>query len=159
MESQTFVLPSDGATLVTLTRHAGVEVAAQLHDQLLSAEVSAPVQIDWSQAEHLEACVLQVLLACRYDDVARGQLTIGGDNPDVRKYLELSGSSFSPVNTQSSANPSAAMCHWRPEISTWKSGGMEPAHVFQSEHVNRHRPRSTCYSIPARKRWARTPWE
>jgi hypothetical protein len=126
MESQTFVLPSDGATLVTLTRHAGVGVAAQLHDQLLSAEVSAPVQFDWSQAEHMEACVLLVLLACRYDDVARGQLTIRGDNPDVRKYLELSGfSSFFPVNTQSSANPSAAMCYWRPEISTWKSDGME----------------------------------
>lgn len=90
MDSHVFLSRRDGVILVQLTGRAGVEAAAQLHEQLLQVNINQPIVVDWGQTEHIEACVLQVLLACRRG--AEGQsLSVESDNIRVREYLKLSG--------------------------------------------------------------------
>ena len=65
------------------------ELCARLRELCAHA---APVRIDWSAAEHLDACVLQLLVTFARGRVAAGlgvEYTPPG--PELRRYLELSG--------------------------------------------------------------------
>ena len=58
----------------------------------MQARLVHAVAIEWDQAEHVDACVLQVLLAIRKLLKDRGlPLTVTKDNPKVREYLKWSG--------------------------------------------------------------------
>jgi anti-anti-sigma regulatory factor len=58
----------------------------------LAAGATKSLFIDWSLAEHVDACVLQVLLS-QYKLLKTHSLSlyVANDNPDVRGYLALSG--------------------------------------------------------------------
>jgi anti-anti-sigma factor len=105
MNPQVIVSQEAGATLVRLEGRAGVEIAGELRQLLLQAGIPGPLLIDWDQAEHIESCVLQVLLAHR--PVLHAQekpLLVRADNPHIRQYLRLSDlADYFPVCEASAA--------------------------------------------------------
>ena len=78
---------------------ARVEMAVLLKQKLEETKIAHEVAIDWEGAEHVDACVLQVLLALRQSLAERGvALMVEKDNAKVRGYLKLSGlSEYFPV--------------------------------------------------------------
>lgn len=84
---------------VKLAGSAGVETAVLLKQQLMQTHIANEVVIDWGEVEHVEASVLQVLLALGKLLTARGlTLTVDKDNAKVRRFLKLSGmSEYFPV--------------------------------------------------------------
>ncbi len=70
-----------------------VSAAALLRTTALRlAEAGRDVAIDWSQAEHISAGALQVLLALGAAMAGKGKaVRVAADNPDVRGFLELAG--------------------------------------------------------------------
>jgi len=85
--------------MVKLEGSARVETAVRLKQELAQAQIAHEVAIDWGEAEHVDACVLQVLLALGKLLAERGSsLIVDRDNPKVRQYLKLSGlSEYFPV--------------------------------------------------------------
>ena len=78
---------------LVLAGELNLDAAIQLRDVALSAVAGGgEVGVDWRDAGHVSAGALQVLLALRAALDARGQvLQIAGDNPGVRRTLELAG--------------------------------------------------------------------
>lgn len=70
-----------------------IEHAAELRAQLLElAQLSTPVRVDWSEAEHLDACILQLLAAFVRRSVRTGAaLEFAPPGPALARYLALSG--------------------------------------------------------------------
>jgi len=98
------LIPDQGhATVLRLEGHARVETATRLRETLAQAPLAQPVAIEWDQAEHVDACVLQVLLALRKLLMDRGlSFAVGKDNAKVRAYLNWSGlSEYFPVQSPS----------------------------------------------------------
>ncbi len=93
------VFEEEGRTMVKLEGSARVETAVRLKQELAQAQIAHEVAIDWGEAEHVDACVLQVLLALGKLLAERGSsLIVDRDNPKVRQYLKLSGlSEYFPV--------------------------------------------------------------
>jgi len=94
----------DSHALMTLEGPVDLEAAASLRvevERLLGG--SAAVRIDWHAAGHFCAGAIQVLLALGAALTARGgSLSVAGDNPDIRRFLELAGlSGHFPVREQS----------------------------------------------------------
>jgi anti-anti-sigma factor len=89
----------DNCAMVKIEGNARVETAVLLKQELSRMQIDHEVAIDWSDAEHVDACVLQVLLAFRKSLAKRGfSLMVDKDNPKVRNYLKLSGlAQFFPV--------------------------------------------------------------
>jgi anti-anti-sigma factor len=92
----------DGHTVVRIEGNARVETAVLLKQSLVQTQMAHAVAIDWGKAEHVDACVLQVLLALRQLLAKRGlPWMVDRDNPKVREYLKLSGlSEYFPVGEQ-----------------------------------------------------------
>lgn len=87
-------LEDSGAfAILHLTGAAGVELAEVVHQAALQAADSGKdVVLDWTRAEHVDACSLQLLVALRAALVERGHaLRVAGSNPAVEKYLTLAG--------------------------------------------------------------------
>jgi anti-anti-sigma factor len=93
----------EGHTTVKIEGSARVEMAVLLKQELTRAQIAHEVAIDWGEAEHVDACVLQILLAFGKLLAERGSsLIVERDNPKVRQYLELSGlSEYFPVRDRS----------------------------------------------------------
>jgi anti-anti-sigma regulatory factor len=85
------------------------EAAVELQQRLISATVHTDVAIDWEQTEHVDASVLQVLLALRQRLSGQGHsLTIARDNLQLREYLLVSGlSECFPLHDSSPADAGA----------------------------------------------------
>jgi anti-anti-sigma regulatory factor len=92
----------EDCTLVKLEGSARVELAAALKEKLALAQLVHDVAIDWSEAEHVDASVLQVFLALRKFLGEHGlALLVDKDNVKVRSYLKLSGlSEYFPLRAQ-----------------------------------------------------------
>ncbi len=92
----------NGCTVVKVEGNARVEMAALLKDKLALAQLAHDVAIDWSEAEHVDASVLQVLLALRKLLAEHSlALMVDKDNAKVRSYLKLSGlSDYFPLRVQ-----------------------------------------------------------
>jgi anti-anti-sigma regulatory factor len=86
-------------TMLKIEGNARVETAALLKLRLTQTQIERDMAIDWGEAEHVDACVLQVLLALHRALAAEGlSLTVKKDNLKVRQYLHLSGlSEYFPV--------------------------------------------------------------
>lgn len=84
---------SSERTELRLYGEVRIEHAAELHAQLSEAAGrSVPIRVDWSAAEHLDACVLQLLAALARRCVRTGlRLEFAEPGPALRHYLELSG--------------------------------------------------------------------
>ena len=110
MPNSEVVIDQEGCTLIRLVGHARMETAVLLHESLAKAPFAHSVMIEWEEAEHVDACVLQVLLAVRKALSARGlALTVRKDNPKVREYLNLSGlAEYFPAQPQSSESSTGA---------------------------------------------------
>ena len=82
----------EDTTVLTLRGNSRADAARLLLEQLRQTEIMQPVVVDWEQAEHVDTCVLQVLLALQ-KQLALGGLSLGiaRDNPAVREYLQLAG--------------------------------------------------------------------
>ena len=86
------LLDEDGYLVVKIEGSARVETAALLKEKLSKSRPAKNVAIDWGEAEHVDACVLQVLLALSKLLAERGSsLVVSRDNIRVREYLRLSG--------------------------------------------------------------------
>ena len=85
--------PSASCDLLMLAGAISLDAARQLSDAALQALAGGrEVAVDWSEARHVSAGALQVLLALRTALDARGlALPVAGDNPGVRRTLELAG--------------------------------------------------------------------
>jgi anti-anti-sigma factor len=100
------VLNMDGRMIVRIEGNARVETAMllkQILEQSLEQTPAAPeVAIDWSEAEHVDASVLQVLLALRKSLDEHGTpFVVDKDNSKVREFLKLSGlAEYFPVRDQ-----------------------------------------------------------
>jgi anti-anti-sigma regulatory factor len=85
--------PTPSRLEVRLSGEVRIEHVAELCARLRElCTHAAPVRIDWSAAEHLDACVLQLLVAFARGRVGAGlgvEYTTAG--PELRRYLELSG--------------------------------------------------------------------
>jgi anti-anti-sigma factor len=83
----------DSHALLVLEGQIGLEAAADLRsegERVLAG--SEAVAIDWHESTHVGAGAVQVLLSLAAALSARGRaLCVAGDNPDVRRYLELAG--------------------------------------------------------------------
>jgi len=95
------LLPREDTTILKLRGNSRADAARLLLEQLLESPISQNVAVDWEQAEHVDACMLQVLLALRNCLVQQGlSLSVTMDNPAVREYLRLAGlSEFFPVHS------------------------------------------------------------
>ncbi len=104
MAQSGLVIDKNDCIIVRLDGNARVETATLLKESLAQAQMTHNVAVEWDQAEHVDACVLQVLLALRKLLSERGlSLTVGKDNAKVRKYLKLSGlSEYFPAQSGSS---------------------------------------------------------
>jgi anti-anti-sigma factor len=93
------VFDEEGRMIVKIEGSARVETAVLLKQELSQAQIPHEVAVDWGDAEHVDACVLQVLLALGKFLTERGSsLIVDRDNPKVRQYLKLSGlSEYFPV--------------------------------------------------------------
>jgi len=89
----------EGRLIVKIEGSARVETAVLLKQNLAPAQITHGIAIDWDAAEHVDACVLQVLLALRQLLAERGlSFIVNKDNPKVRGFLKLSGmSEYFPV--------------------------------------------------------------
>jgi len=103
-ESGLFVSDDEGRMMVKIEGSARVEMAVLLKQKLEETQIAHDVAIDWEGAEHVDACVLQVLLALRQSLAERGMsLMVEKDNAKVRGYLKLSGlSEYFPVRDHAS---------------------------------------------------------
>jgi len=103
-ESGLSVSDDEGRMIVKIEGSARVEMAVLLKQKLEETQIAQEVAIDWEGAEHVDACVLQVLLALRQTLAERGvSLMVVKDNAKVRGYLKLSGlSEFFPVRDPAS---------------------------------------------------------
>ena len=82
----------DGRMTLKIEGNARVETAVFLQQNLAQARITHGVAVDWGEAEHVDACVLQVLLALRKLLAERGlPFMVDKDNAKVRGYLRLSG--------------------------------------------------------------------
>ena len=78
--------------VVTLHGNVRVDAASLLQRSLLEAGGQKNLAINWEQAEHVDACALQVLLAyAKTLKHSECSLHVEKDNPHVRQYLELAG--------------------------------------------------------------------
>ena len=93
MENETYSLNErQGTMIVKLAAKARVDAAIMLHHQLLQGNLQQHVAVDWSEADHVDASVLQVLLGLQRSLSERGfSLTVALDNERVREYLQYSG--------------------------------------------------------------------
>jgi anti-anti-sigma factor len=109
-ESGHFLFDEEDCTMLKLEGSARVETATLLLQELSQSSIAHDMAIDWEQAEHVDACVLQVLLALRKMLADRGlSLTVDKDNSHVRGYLELSGlSQYFPKRVRQDARSSEA---------------------------------------------------
>lgn len=84
---------------IRITGNAGMDEARELQRLLLAEPETLALTVDWSEAEHVESCVLQVLLAYRKQLVRAGQtISIVRDSVHVRGLLEVGGlSEYFPV--------------------------------------------------------------
>jgi anti-anti-sigma factor len=98
-ESGFSVFEEENCVIVKIEGSARVESAALLRQRLAQTQIAHEVAIDWSEAEHVDASVLQVLLALRKLLADRRlPLVVDQDNSKVRGYLKLSGlSEYFPV--------------------------------------------------------------
>jgi anti-anti-sigma factor len=101
------LLDEEGRTILKIEGSARVETAVLLKQKLAEVEIDHDVTLDWAEAEHVDASVLQVLLALRKSLAEDGlELVVNNDNPRVRVYLKLSGlSEYFPVREQVSQAP------------------------------------------------------
>jgi anti-anti-sigma regulatory factor len=85
--------PSASCDLLVLAGAISLDAVPQLTDAALQTVAGGKqVAVDWSEATHICAGALQVLLALGTALGARGQvLSVAGDNPGVRHTLELAG--------------------------------------------------------------------
>lgn len=93
---QTFrptVEPGDLQTVLVLSGRIDLEASGRMlaeAERLLAG--AGPVALDWRAVEHLGAGAIQVLLALEAALTARGRtLRVAGDNPDVRRFLDVAG--------------------------------------------------------------------
>jgi anti-anti-sigma regulatory factor len=97
--------PSDSRDVLILSGTINLDAARQLYDAALQALAGGrDVAVDWSQAVHVSAGALQVLLTLGAALHARGSVfSVMGDNAGVRRTLELGGLSglFQPTGTPS----------------------------------------------------------
>jgi anti-anti-sigma factor len=102
-------LERDGILILQLKGKARVEAAQLLQQQLAQIDSNRDLALDWEQAEHIDACVLQVLLAFRKSRSDRQfSLTVDRDNPHVREYLRMSGlSDYFPVRASQPSIPTS----------------------------------------------------
>jgi anti-anti-sigma factor len=92
MESSVSVDERESVVRVKLTGKVRVDAAALLKEKLAGVEKSKDVVLDWQEAEHVDASVLQVLLALKGLIEATGlSVMVERDNPHVREYLRLAG--------------------------------------------------------------------
>jgi len=93
MEQPTVSLADrDGTAVVTVRGRTTVEACKQLQQRLLQANISGNVVVEWEQAEHVHASLLQILLALQAMIAPRGfSLSVGKDSRQVRNYLEMAG--------------------------------------------------------------------
>jgi anti-anti-sigma factor len=87
------VKPSESCDLLLLAGEMNLDAASQLRDAALGAVAGGrQVAVDWREVGHVSVGALQVLLALRSALDARGQvLHVSGDNPGVRRTLDLAG--------------------------------------------------------------------
>lgn len=78
--------------VVRLAGAARVEAAGRLRERFLQIGTPKNVALAWKDAEHVDASVLQVLLAVQKELSAGGRtLHVEEDNLTVRHYLQVSG--------------------------------------------------------------------
>jgi anti-anti-sigma factor len=91
-ESMVSLLPGKDTTVLKLQGDCRVDAARLLLDQLLQSPANQNVVVDWEKAEHVDTCVLQVLLSLKRHLGQRGfSLSAVKDNPVIREYLQLAG--------------------------------------------------------------------
>lgn len=85
--------PAEAANQLILGGAINLDAAARLREVVLAAANPAKdVLIDWSEAGHVGAGALQLLIALRAALAAGGHgLAVGRDNSGVRRTLELTG--------------------------------------------------------------------
>jgi anti-anti-sigma factor len=85
--------PSASRDVIVLAGMINLDAARQLCDAALRTLAGGrEIAVDWSGAMHVSAGALQVLLALGTALHARGLvLSVTGDNPGVRRTLELAG--------------------------------------------------------------------
>jgi len=103
MSNSEIVIDEEDGTLIRLMGHARVETAVRIHEALAKVPFAHPVTVEWEEAEHVDGCVLQLLLAVQKILKERGlSLTVRKDNPKVREYLNLAGlSEYFPAQPES----------------------------------------------------------
>ena len=111
MEPATHVRELANAISVKLRGKGGVETALLLRDQLMSVRTPKDIALDWEESEHVDASLLQVLLAWKKEFAAKGRrLSVAADNPRVREYLRWSGLAEQfPLSPASAANDSSGV--------------------------------------------------
>ncbi len=107
------VSDEENCMMVKLEGSARVETAILLKQKLAQSQIAREVAIDWGEAEHVDASVLQVLLVLGKSLAERGsRIVVDQDNPRVREYLKLSGlSEYFPVREQPLPVPPAEAAH------------------------------------------------
>jgi anti-anti-sigma factor len=98
------VRPSESCDVLVLAGELNLDAVRQLTEAALGLVAGGKeVGIDWREAGHVSAGAMQVLLALRAALDARGRaLRVTGDNPGVRRTLELAGlSQLFPVRDAS----------------------------------------------------------
>jgi anti-anti-sigma factor len=82
-----------GVTALVLSNQVGIAEVRDLQAACLTALAeSHTLRFDCRAVEHLEACVLQLLLAARTACQRRGgELVLEGLSAQVRKYIALAG--------------------------------------------------------------------
>jgi len=82
----------EDAIVLRLSGPARVAAAEQLREKFLQIGTRKNLVLAWKNAEHVDASVLQVLLAIRSELAAGGlALRVEEDNAMVRHYLQVSG--------------------------------------------------------------------
>ena len=96
------LIDKEDCLVVKIEGSARVEAAVLLKEKLAKTKFAHEVVIDWGEAEHVDASVLQVLLALRQTLAEQGlSFLVDIDNSKVRQYLNLSGlSEYFPLRSQ-----------------------------------------------------------
>jgi anti-anti-sigma factor len=92
--SEVMVAPLQGeeVTVLKLQGNCRADTARLLLEQILQLTMTQNVLVDWEQAEHVDTCVLQVLLALQKHLGQRGfSFSVAKDSPAVREYVQLAG--------------------------------------------------------------------